>query len=289
MFFNPQSEIHNPQWIGTDIMRRAIALAAIAATSMGLANHAFADDEAEAAERLAFMKKSVTVYEVMPHSPIARLTKPYIVQSEPLLRWNNPVSSSPDGALFLWLDETGRPAIAAQAFIAGGTKDLWLHEFQSLSMFPFIMKRDSAVVWSPAKAGVAMKPLPDAPAPAPSKPLRMSQMRELARRFEAFDDFQGSSRWELRLLTTPLHRYGGEDHPAADGALFAFAHGTDPEVLLLLEARRNEEALAWHYGLAPMTGYALQVKDRGDLVWSAEHRKPPFATDQPFYILKYVP
>jgi hypothetical protein len=134
-----------------------------------------------------------------------------------------------------------------------------------------------------------MKPLAEAPAPAASKTLRMSQMRELAKRFEATDDFQGGSRWELRLLPTPLHRYGGEDQSVADGALFAFAHGTDPETLLLLEARRQNGALEWQYGLAPMTGYALQVKDRGQFVWSAEHRKPPFATDQPFFILKYVP
>lgn len=268
------------------IPRLVVALAVCGLCS---ADRAVADEQTDAAERLAFMKKSVTVYEVVPQARGGRQPKPFTVQSEPLLRWNNPVSSSPDGALFLWLDETQRPAIAAQAFIAGGTKDLWLHEFQSLSVEPFTMQRDSAVVWSPAKGGVTMKPLIEAPVPATSKPLRMSQMRELAKRFEASDDFQGGSRWELRLLTTPLHRYGGEDQPVADGALFAFAHGTDPEVLLLLEARRHNGALEWQYGLAPMTGYALQAKDRGQLVWSAEYRKPPFAVDQPFFILKYFP
>lgn len=265
------------------------ALVAIVATSLGIADRAVADDDTEAAQRLDFMKKSVTVYEAMPQSQSGRQPKPFTVQPEPLLRWTNPVSNSPDGALFLWLDETGRPAIAAQAFIAANTKDLWLHEFQSLALAPFTVRRDGAVVWSPAKAGVTMNPLADAPPPATSKVLRLSQMRELAKRFEATDDFQGGSRWELRLLTTPLHRYGGDNQSIADGALFAFAHGTDPEVLLLLEAHRRDSGLEWSYGLAPMTGYALQVKDHGEFVWSAEHRKPPFAADQPFFILKYVP
>src|SRR5262245_10402941 len=96
-------------------------VAALVVCGLCSANWVVADEEAEAAERLAFMKKSVTVYEVMPQSPIARQTKPFAVQPEPLLRWNNPVSNSPDGALFLWLDDTGRPAIAAQAFIAAST------------------------------------------------------------------------------------------------------------------------------------------------------------------------
>lgn len=250
---------------------------------------ATADDKAVAEARLEYMKKSVTVYEVTPAKLGAVAGKPFRVLPEPLLRWTNPVSSVPDGALFLWLDERSRPSIAAQVFIAARTKDLWLHEFQSLSTNTFVVKRDTNRVWFPDRAGVEMKPLLEAAVPAKSKVGRLAQMRELAKRFEAVDDFEGKSRWELRLLTTPLHRYGDEKEDLVDGALFAYAHGTDPEVLLLLEARRNGDSLAWRYGLAPMTGYALQVKDRGQVVWSAEHRQPPFKPTEPFMIVEYVP
>ncbi len=41
----------------------------------------------------------------------------------------------------------------------------------------------------------------------------------------------------LRLLSTPLYRYK-EEGKIADGVLFAFVMGTDPECNLLIEAQR---------------------------------------------------
>jgi hypothetical protein len=45
--------------------------------------------------------------------------------------------------------------------------------------------------------------------------------------------------WELRLLPKPLYRYASRSQKVLDGALFAYVwtRGTDPEWLLLLEAR----------------------------------------------------
>ena len=39
-------------------------------------------------------------------------------------------------------------------------------------------------------------------------------------------------------LSQPLYRYGGDDSGVLDGGLFVFVQGTDPEVFLLIEARR---------------------------------------------------
>ena len=44
----------------------------------------------------------------------------------------------------------------------------------------------------------------------------------------------------LRLLTTPVARYGKAGGVVEDGALFAFVEGTDPEVFLFLEVREGE-------------------------------------------------
>lgn len=249
----------------------------------------FADEIDDAKQRLQYMRDSAQVYDVETRPNDGRPSEKLKVLPEPLLRWTNPVSGVPDGTLFLWLDEGGRPGIAAQVFICPGTKDLWLHEFQSLSESPFQVQRDRARVWAPRSAGVAMKELPEAPKPANSKTGRLAQMRSLAQRFQASDEFEGKSRWELRLLTTPLHRYGADGAAIADGALFCFAHGTDPEVLLLLEARQIQNGLVWQYGLAPMTGYALSVKDRETVVWSVDWRKSPTPVDQPYFITEYRP
>src|SRR5262245_1728793 len=90
------------------------------------------DEKAAAAERLDFMKRSAAVYSIQLGENESELK----LITEPVLRWTNPVSNVPDGGLFLWLGPEGRPELAAQVFIAAGSTDLWLHEFQSLSTEP---------------------------------------------------------------------------------------------------------------------------------------------------------
>jgi hypothetical protein len=250
------------------------------------ADQAPADEEkAAAAERLGFMKRSASVYQLTLGEKETRLK----LVAEPVLRWTNPVSNVPDGGLFLWLGPEGRPELAAQVFIAAGSTDLWLHEFQSLSTESMTAARDNQVTWHPQKAGVQLKMVEDAPAPAESAVQRLAQMRAIAQNLEATDDFEGKSRWELRLLVKPLHRYGKPKTDILDGALFAFAHGTDPEVFLIVEARGAPGKYRWNYALAPMTSYAVKVSRNGKELWSAPHRQAPFPLDEPYYILKYVP
>lgn len=74
-----------------------------------------------------------------------------------------------------------------------------------------------------------------------------------------------------------------------DGALFAFVHGTDPEVFVMVEAREAQGKYRWHYALAPMTAYALKVSSKGSEIWSSPHHKGPSRPDEPYFILKYVP
>lgn len=78
-------------------------------------------------------------------------------------------------------------------------------------------------------------------------------------------------RHELRALTQPIYRYGSEKSDLIDGAIFAFAQATDPEILLLLEVRREDERPAsWWWAAARMSMVPLDVKYRGELVWSLD-------------------
>ena len=69
--------------------------------------------------------------------------------------------------------------------------------------------------------------------------------------------------------------------------MFALAHGTDPEVFILLEARKAGGESAWHYALAPMTGYALKVQLDGKETWEVPWRKGPYQPADPFFITVY--
>ena len=209
---------------------------------------------------------------------------------EPLLRWNNPVADEEDAALFLWV-RRGRPEAAAQFFVR---KENWMHEFQSLAPRPFEARWDDQLVWSPGAPGVRFRDLPGVPPPAATAAERSRQMRGIAGTFSGSVEFRyaGQSRYELRLLPRPVYRYGeGGAGEAIDGAIWAFVQGTNPEILLLIEARRAGDAdREWRYALAPMTSYAAEVMRDGQSVWKVERQPIPTPTETGVYLFRdHVP
>jgi hypothetical protein len=128
-------------------------------------------------------------------------------------------------------------------------------------------------------------PIPHPPAPAETVVNRLVQMRAIAKRFTASDEFEGRPKSDaLRLLTKPLVRFGDDQTDTLDGALFTLAHGTDPELLIVVEALRTDGQYRWHYSLAPMTGYALKATLDDRPVWEASWRKPPYSPREPFFL-----
>jgi hypothetical protein len=145
------------------------------------------------------------------------------------------VTGVKDSAIFLSTDaETGRPEATIQMFRAPTA--IWLHDWTSLSTSPIVAELGTKALWRP-KPGVEFHPVPDAPAPAATAPARLRQLRALAEEFSATDDFKGAGWSQLRLLPKPWLRYGKAGSGVEDGALFAFAIGTDPEVVFMIESR----------------------------------------------------
>lgn len=229
-------------------------------------------DAEEREERLALMKQQAAEYELKIDGVNRKLT----LHDEPVLRFSNPVGGVPDGIVVMWKDGE-RPAVFAQVFqIKDGR---WLHECQSLSATPFQMQSGDKVFWQPKEAAESFRSLDGAPAPAPTAGRRLVQMKAIAAEFTAADDFkinstdQETTRHELRLLPTPIYRYEDKKAGIADGAAFAFVHGTDPEVFLVLESRTSKNGKSdWQYTLAPMTCWAVSVKHHDREVWSVPER-----------------
>ena len=219
-----------------------------------------ADDKARAAEFLRFASQEAKAY------TFRRETKeqgpPIVLHSEPILKWTNPIMGSVSGGLFLWTAQ-GRPEVVAsiyQWYYPVRPRD---NEFQSLSLGTFVAQRDGAPVWMPGRPGVELKPFPESPPLAGTAAQRLRQLRDLAKGFAASEtDHKGLER-ELRLLTQPVYRYEATEGELIDGGLFVFVMGTDPEALLLIEARQAGGAPRWYYGLARMTHAKIVVNDRG--------------------------
>ena len=145
------------------------------------------------------------------------------------------------------------------------------HELHSLSEAVLVVDRDSPNTWEPQAPGLELKPVPGAPTPAASPAQRAIQIRALAREFSGRSLSDSDQSWELRLLPSPLYRYESTDPDVIDGAVFALVSsaGTDPEIILLLEARKTPEGPRWTFGAARFSDMSLWLKHKDQEVWNA--------------------
>lgn len=212
-------------------------------------------------------KKEAAAYDVRLES---RPGDKLVLEKEPVLHWDNPARTGEDGSVFVWTLD-GRPQIIGTIFTYRlNDKINRKHEYHSLALEPLTAKLNDKAVWTPNSAGIKLQPLPKAPAPAGSGRLRLTQMKALAREFSASMREPDGEQFQLRLLTQPLYRYEPKSKEVLDGALFAFSLGTDPEVILLLEARGTKEGHQWEYGLARFHYIELHVQHADKEVWRAE-------------------
>jgi hypothetical protein len=164
------------------------------------------------------------------------------------------------------------------------------NEFHSLALGPLSGQRKGFVVWTPTRAGLELKPIPDAAAPADSASARLRQMRALAQEFTGRQTTRESVDRDMRLLAQPIYRYENTKGDLLDGGLFVFVVGTDPEVFLLIEARRPASGVAaWLFGATRMNNVNLRISHRGHEIWSAPEIPWPQVYDstQPYAVFGY--
>ena len=199
-------------------------------------------------------------------------------ESKPVMRWSNPVSGQVYGDVYVWTLD-GRPHAIASIFKWFSPRTHLSIELQSLSDLPLEMVRESRRAWAPPPS-LEMKPLTGAPAPRSRDFQRLQQMKALLSQFkaEAVDRIDADNTWFLRPVTKPIYRYSSDKAGVVDGALFAFCQDntTNPEVILVLEARRKEDGTAWHYALGRQNSVQFRVYRNDDLVWDVPKLAPPW-------------
>jgi len=255
-----------------------IALAALLAAAP--ARSVPADDPPSANEREAkdrklkeLIEESIKWYDVLPDADAAKPMTPHAV-----LSWRNAARDESAPAMMVVWTHHGRPVVLASIFPWSG---FLCHEFASLSRTSKLVVRDNereTVVWSPQAAGVEFRDVPDAPRPAETPAARLRQMKTIAERFTAvMTGWKGdnSDREELRFLPRPLYRYDLKEAKETapnwlDGALFAYVMGTDPEVVIALEAVGPPNEAVWQYAFARATSGSLEAKLGDSVVWTAE-------------------
>jgi hypothetical protein len=242
----------------------------------------------KADKRMKFMLQALARYDVVyPGDPpqVARL------HAKPLLRWTNPVTTIKDGTLAVYT-RGGRPDVVVEFQVHN--EQLAGHEFSPIRFEGMQLRRDEQTVFSADGGWFKFQDLPDAPKPADKAAQRLAQMRQIAERFTVIDVFgrfeDEVTRYNLRLMTQPVYRYE-EAAEKIDGGMFVFAQGTNPEAVLLVEARQSGDKPGWRYGFAPTTTYQLTAHlggEEGPVVWS-KPRYPVFDGNSGPYLAAFYP
>jgi hypothetical protein len=214
-----------------------------------------ADDDAQAKKRLEVMQAAVTALEA---SSKELKPKALEVAPKPLLRYSDPtrggvgvkgeaVSNFLLDAGVWRLGAEGRPTalMTTEIYQAPDGSSVMGVEFVSLTEKKFSLKhKTQGARWDATASGLTLKELPEAPKPAAGAAARLTQMRQLARRFAAKERID-KELIECRLIAQPIDRYSSEAEKITDGAIFALANGTNPEVGILLET----DGTNWNYGV----------------------------------------
>jgi hypothetical protein len=226
-------------------------------------------DDGLAKKMLPIYVKDVEAYSIVVESAPKKVLE---LKKEPVFEWANPPRHAQQGVVFLWLRD-GRPAALGCVFSHDHEKFPGRqinHELHALDPDKLLVKRDAHNQWKP-EAGLERKELTDGPVPAETPAARFIQLKKLAAEFSGHSIDYGKSKWDLRLLPTPLYKYPSAKTGVLDGALFALVSnaGTDPEVLLIIEARQTEGKVRWEYACGRFSDWELHVSRKDKEVYAS--------------------
>lgn len=255
-----------------------------------------AEDKAPFQEWLKFYGAAAAKYQIDVQNGAGQF-EPIQLQPMPILQYTNPERGyQQHGAFYVWTLK-GRPQCIGSIWStvpADDPQHRWVaHELHSLSSGPLRSqheprdgRRGPVPQWETQQPGITWITADDVPAPAGTPSLRLVQMRRLAEQFTVriTNPTQGTE-GDLRLLPKPLYRYPAETEGAVDGGLFAFVMGTDPEVLLLVEATPSDQGAAsrWRFGLARFTHIQAVAQRNGELVWQCDNAEP-YVGHNPYFL-----
>lgn len=213
--------------------------------------------------------------------PVAPNSSAVITLSpRPLLTFGDAARNNEAGTLWAWT-VAGRPVAFIENYRPGGNDPNWIHALTLSS--PALIELDITTnqQWKPSQSHFALQRCPDdVAAVAETAPQRLRQMKAISRRFQAHEFWDpNNSRFELRLLVQPVLHYSDEAENIVDGAVFVLAHGTNPEVLVQIEARREKEATAWNYGFVRLGSAEMHVAWDEKEVWTVP--RTPGVVGQP--------
>ena len=218
------------------------------------------------------MADAIRVTDAKSKQAVPRLKKP-------LFRYNSPTREHQDGTIWAW-GGPGRPLVVMELFSVNTERTDWIHGCALTSDRLVEAQRMGRRIWYPQQIGAQTRPIPSAAAPSRNETLRLRQMKQLSRRFRAHEFWgRNNNRFDMRLMVNPVHRYRDPEQGLVDGAMFLMAHEIEPEVIIMIEAVRQDDDLAWQYAVTPIGSAEFHIFLDGDEIYRRD--RSPMRTGYP--------
>ena len=205
---------------------------------------------------------------------------------KPLLFYTDPARRDDRGSVWGW-GTKGRPLALIEFYRGATNREGWTFAICNTSGRKLRAHRKGALWWAENDSAAELKDISDVAAPAADSALRQRQLKLLAQKFTAHEFFDpGNTKYELRLLKRPLHTYRDEANGLLDGGVFALAHGTNPEIMLFIEARvdpKDKSKRVWQFTVGRSSNAEWNLEYNGKEVTHAPPLHGVFASDKPYY------
>jgi hypothetical protein len=193
------------------------------------------------------------------------------------------------GSVWAWGVE-GRPVVLLELWQNGTDRTRWACGLCNTSGGKVRATRGGTPWWRENASAAEPTDIPTAPVPAADGPARQRQLKLIASKFAGHEFWDpDNTRYELRRLERPLHTYRDEAGGLLDGAMYVLANGTNPEIMLFVEARAKPgEKPVWQFTVGRMSHSELHVVYDGKEVFSGPRGRELSGPDKPYWV-SYIP
>jgi hypothetical protein len=205
----------------------------------------------------------------------------------PLLFYSDPTRNNDRGSVWGW-GPKGRPVALLELYQNTEVRTRWALAICNTSGGKLRARREGAPWWLENDSATELKDVPGAAAPAAEAAVRQRQLKLLAQKFTGHQFWDpDNTRYDLRLLKRPLHTYKDEAGGILEGGLFTLANGTNPEIVLFIEARedpKNKEKSVWQYAVGRLAHAELHLEYDGKEVFEAPRGNRVAGRDKPYFL-----
>jgi hypothetical protein len=206
---------------------------------------------------------------------------------KPLLFYGDATRENDRGSVWGWGDK-GRPVALLELFQGVNDRSKWVFAVCNTSGGKLRASRGGDPWWRENDSASELQDIPGAPAPSVEGPQRQRQLKQLAQKFTGHEFWDpNNSRFELRRLERPLHTYRDEGSGLLEGGLFTLANGTNPEIMLFVEARVNpkdKSKIVWQFTVGRSAHAELHLEYEGKEVFNAPRGNQVSAPNKPYWL-----